>query len=719
MPKFRQLPKLLQLMKKTENIRNLGIVAHIDHGKTTLADSLLAGVGMLSPNLVGSARVLDYLKEEQIRGITMKSANISLLYQIESKSFIINLVDTPGHIDFTGKVRRALRSIDSVIVVVDAVEEIMAQTEIVLRQALEENVHPVLFINKVDRLITELKLDEVQIKKKFEQIINNFNDLLSIYGTSRMANNWKISPQKGNVVFGSALHRWGFNLSTARIKSVKFRTIIDAYKNKDNEIITRKFPLHNAIFNMIVTQTPNPKEAQKYRIPKIWQGDISSIIGQAMIKCDSKAPIALCITKVQTNRDSELIVTGRIFSGTIRKGKKIFLVNAQTQEEVKEVFVYMGAFKEPVTQISAGNLVALSGFKKVIPGETIVDKEIMKSMIPFEKIKYISEPVTKLSIEPKNPQEIDQFLGAIQKLILEDPSLIFSIDDDTGEYLLAGMGELHLEVAIKLLRDYLIGIELVVSPPKAVYGESVTRNGLIAKALSPNKKNQFTIQVEVSDPFITYNNQEKFDIEINKKILAKDNHENVFIDATKKSEELPEILKFLISGFNYTCNSGPLCGEPLRGLKIKLLDFKISKNKELSNPVEIMHGVGKAIFGSFLTGKPRLFEPTYKIDVFTPIGLEGASTKILHKRRCKIVEFKQKGFFSVLQGVIPVSETFGLSLELRSMSSGKTSWNSTLYKWIKIPKEKENKIINNLREQKGLPKNLPIATQFLEDNNCC
>ena len=706
-------------MKKTENIRNLGIVAHIDHGKTTLADSLLAGTGLLSPNMVGSARVLDYLKEEQIRGITMKSANISLLYKNESNSFIINLVDTPGHVDFTGKVRRALRSIDSVIVVVDSVEEIMAQTEIVLRQALEENVHPVLFINKVDKLITELKLDEIQIKKKFEQIISNFNDLLSIYGTSRIVDEWKISPQKGNVVFGSALHRWGFNLSTARIKDVKFRTIIDAYTNKDQEIITRKFPLHEAIFNMIVNQTPNPKEAQKYRIPKIWSGDISSIIGQAMINCDTKAPAALCITKVQTNQDSELIATGRIFSGTIQKGSKIFLVNAQTQEEVKEVFVYMGSFKEPVTQISAGNLVALSGFKNAISGETIVDNENVQNMIPFEKIKYISEPVTKLSIEPKNPQETDKFLDAITKLIREDPSLIFSIDAETGEYILAGMGGLHLEVAINLLRDYLIGIELVVSSPKPVYGESVTINGLIAKAKSPNKKNQFTIQVEVLDPFNTSIRQEGFDIDIKKKILAKDNHGNVFIDFTERSQKLPEILDFLISGFSYTCKSGPLSGEPLRGLKIKLLGFKLSKNKELSSPVEIMHGIGKAIYGSFLTGKPRLFEPTYKIDVFTPIGLEGASTKILHKRRCEIVAFEQKGFFSILHGIIPVSETFGLSMELRSMSSGKTYWTSTLNNWIKIPKEKETKIIKNLRKQKGLPKNLPIANQFMEVNNCC
>ena len=705
-------------MKKTECIRNLGIVAHIDHGKTTLADSLLAGTGLLSSNLVGSARVLDYLKEEQIRGITMKSANVSLLYQTDAQSFIINLVDTPGHVDFTGKVRRALRSVDSVIVVVDAVEEIMAQTEIVIRQALMENVHPVLFINKVDRLITELKLDEAQIQKKFERIIKNFNDLLSIYGISEIVNNWKISPQKGNVVFGSALHRWGFNLTIARTNCMKFSTIIDAYKNKKQETIAEKFPLHNAIFNMIITQTPNPKDAQKYRVQKIWQGDISSTIGQAMIKCDRDGPIVMCITKVHTNRDSELMVTGRLFSGTVKKGSKIFLTNEQIKEEIKEVFIYMSSFKERVTQISAGNLVALSGFRKAIPGETIVDLEYMQNMIPFEKIKYFSEPVTKLSIEPKNPQEIDQFLDAINKLIIEDPNLVFSIDAETGEYLLAGMGELHLEVAIKLLDDYLNGIHLVVSPPKAVYGESATKYGSIAKAKSPNKQNQFTIQVEILDTTTTDVNQEGSNIDFREKIIAEDNHENVFIDATEQSDELPEILKFIISGFNFACKSGPLCGEPLKRLKIKLLGFKLSENTELSGPEEIMHGVGKAIFGSFLTGKPRLFEPTYKIDVYTPAGLEGDCIKILRKRRCKITAFEQTGFFSILHGIIPVSETFGLSMKLRSMSSGRTFWYSTINNWIKIPKEIEKKIIKNLRKQKGLPIDLPAANQFLEENNC-
>ena len=184
MPRFRQTAEILELMGRKEQIRNLGIIAHIDHGKTTLTDSLLAGSGLLSSKIAGSARVLDYLKEEQKRGITIKTANISLLHRMENDSFLINLVDTPGHVDFTGKVARALRAIDGAIVVVDAVEGIMAQTETVTRQALEERVRPLLFINKVDRLISELKYDAGQIQEKFTQIIDRFNDLIEVYGES-------------------------------------------------------------------------------------------------------------------------------------------------------------------------------------------------------------------------------------------------------------------------------------------------------------------------------------------------------------------------------------------------------------------------------------------------------------------------------------------------------------------------------------------------------
>ncbi|HUT17046.1 MAG TPA: GTP-binding protein, partial [Acidobacteriota bacterium] len=466
MPKFKQIPDILNLMGKKELIRNLGIIAHIDHGKTTLTDSLLAGTGLLSPKMVGSARVLDYLEEEQKRGITMKTANISLLYPTADGSFIINLVDTPGHVDFTGKVTRALRSIDGAVVVVDAVEEIMAQTEIVIRQALEERVRPVLFINKVDRLVAELKLNEEQIQKKFTRIINNFNDLLEIYGESEFKDKWKVNPAKGSVAFGAALHRWGFTLSMARQKNIKFSTIIDAYKNAEYEKLQKNLPLHNAILDMTIKHIPNPLEAQKYRVEKIWKGNIGSAVGQAMASCDDNGPAVLCITNVQVDPNSGLIAAGRLFSGTVKNGDKVYLVNAQTESVVQQVSIYMGAFREPVNQVAAGNVVALSGLELAKAGETIVAAEHCEGMVPFERIRYVSEPVVTVAVEPKNPKDLSGLLAAMGKLATEDPNLAISINRETGEYLLSGMGELHLEVAVKLLRGHLSGMEIATSSPR-------------------------------------------------------------------------------------------------------------------------------------------------------------------------------------------------------------------------------------------------------------
>src|SRR3990170_156807 len=295
MPRFRQLNEILELMHEKERIRNLGIIAHIDHGKTTLTDSLLAGAGLLSPKMAGTARVLDYLEEEQKRKITIKTANISLFY----RSYVINLVDTPGHVDFTGKVTRALRAIDGAVVVVDAVEEIMAQTEVVTRQALEERVRPVLFVNKVDRLITELQLNAEQVEKKLQHIIDGFNDLIEIYGEEPFKRNWKVDPTKGTVAFGSALHRWGFTLDMAREKAVKFDEIVDAYKNATYEELWRKLPVYNAVFEMVIKNLPNPKVAQAYRIEKIWDGHASSEVGRMMADCRDDGPTVICATNVQ------------------------------------------------------------------------------------------------------------------------------------------------------------------------------------------------------------------------------------------------------------------------------------------------------------------------------------------------------------------------------------------------------------------------------------
>src|SRR3990170_2562902 len=713
MPRFKQLNEILSLMREKERIRNLGIIAHIDHGKTTLTDSLLAGTGLLSPKVAGSARVLDYLEEEQKRGITMKTANISLLYKTAERSFIVNLVDTPGHVDFTGKVTRALRSIDGAIVVVDAVEEIMAQTEIVIRQALEERVRPVLFINKVDRLVTELKLSEEQIEKKFDRIIGNFNDRLEIYGESQFKDKWRVDAAKDSVAFGSALHRWGFTLSLARQKNMKFSDIINAYKTVEYGKLQETLPLHSAILDMAVQHIPNPLEAQKYRIEKIWKGNLTSVVGQAMTSCDDKGPTVMCITNVQADPNSDLIATGRLFSGTVRNGDKVYLVNAQTERVIQQVSINMGAFREPVDEVAAGNLVALTGLELAKAGETLVDAEHKEEMVPFEPIKYVSEPVVTVAVESKNPKDLPELLAAMDKLATEDPNLVTTVNRETGEYLLSGIGELHLEIAVKFLRGHFSGREIMISSPRVVYREKAARKGIIATARSPNQLNKFAVQVEpLEEDLITIEREGH-----SQNIIAVDGHKNVLVDCTGKAEQFREVLDFIISGFTFACRAGPLCGEPLRGVKVNLTEIQLSENEENCNPVEIMHGVGKAIFGSFLTAKPMLLEPVYKTVISVPTELAGECSRIISSRRGNISAFEQKGALTVITGYIPVAETFGLSAELRSATSGRAFWQSVFDRWEKVPEKLEAKIIKEVRKRKGLPPEVPKPERFMEENH--
>jgi elongation factor 2 len=716
MSRFRQTADVLRLMGKKDLIRNLGIIAHIDHGKTTLTDSLLVGAGLLSSKVAGSARVLDYLEEEQKRGITMKTANISLRYQTAGRSFVINLVDTPGHVDFTGKVTRALRAIDGAIVIVDAVEEIMVQTEIVTRQALEERVRPVLLINKVDRLINELKLNAEQIEEKFTRIIGNFNDLIEVYGESQFKDKWKVNPGKNSVAFGSALHRWGFTLSMAKKKGIKFGDIIEAYKNAEYEKLQKTIPLHSAILDMVVKNIPNPLEAQKYRVERIWKGNIASEAGQAMSNCDDNGPVAMCITNVQADPNAGLIATGRLFSGTVKNGDKVYLVNARAENVVQQVSIFMGPFREPVNQVVAGNLAALSGLELAKAGETMVDAKHKEDVIPFERIMYVSEPVVTVAVEPKNPKDLPFLLEAMDKLPIEDPNLAVTINRETGECLLSGMGELHLEIAVKLLRDYASGMEITTSSPRVVYRESVTRKGIVAAAKSPNKQNRFAAQVEpLREPFIRIIEQDARARQAGNMLAVDEQHKNVMVDCTGKTEQIRRILDFLTSGFEYACRAGPLCGEPLRHLKVNLMKVQLSANAENRVPVEIMHGVGKAIFGSFLTAKPILLEPLYKTVISIPTELAGECSRIISSRRGKISAFEQKGTLTIITGYVPVAETFGLSEELRSATSGRAFWQSVFDRWRRVPENLAAKVIKEVRKRKGLPSEIPQLGKFIEE----
>ncbi|MGD8545728.1 MAG: elongation factor EF-2 [Candidatus Bathyarchaeota archaeon] len=735
MPKFGQTGDILKLMGQKEDIRNIGIIAHIDHGKTTMTDSLLAEAGLLSPKIAGKARALDYLEEEQQRGITIKTANISLLHDMDNKTHIINLIDTPGHVDFTGKVTRALRAIDGAVVVVDAVEEVMVQTETVTRQALEEMVKPVLFINKVDRLIREIKLTPDEIQNKFVRIIRDFNNLIDLYGDPEFKKKWKVDPKDETVAFGSALHKWGFTIPMMQRQGMKFSDIIDAYKKDEYQKLPDALPLHTAILDMVTKNHPNPIEAQKYRLPKIWKGDIESELGKAMLTCDDNGPTVMCITLAQMDPQAGLVATGRLFSGSIKDGSQVYLVNSKKEYRVQQVSMYMGAFREVVNQIDAGNIAALLGLDLARAGETLVRSEDKDTMTPFERIKYVSEPVVTIAIEPKYARELPRLVDAMDRLSIEDPNLVTTINKETGEYLLSGMGELHLEIAVKFIKEYGGGIEITTSRPIVVYRESIPKEGIVAMAKSPNKHNRFWIQVEPLEPKVI-EMIEKGDIDTimsstrigevlykeagwptdeARNVWALEEHRNLMINLTKGIQYLREIREMILSGFRWACEAGPLCNEPLRGLKVKLLDVKLHEDPVHRGPAQVMPASRRAILGSFLTSDPVILEPIYKIGVSVSAQWVGESSSVITRKRGRILSSEQKGALTKITGYIPVAETFGLSAEMRSATSGHAFWQCTFDHWEKAPESIAAEVIESVRKRRGLSPDVPSPNRFIDE----
>ncbi|UCE57836.1 MAG: elongation factor EF-2 [Candidatus Bathyarchaeota archaeon] len=735
MPKFRQTSEIIKLMTKKKDVRDIGIIAHIDHGKTTMTDSLLAEAGLLSPKIAGEARALDYLEEEQKRGITIKTANISLLHEIGGTPYVVNLIDTPGHVDFTGKVTRALRAIDGAVVVVDAVEEVMVQTETVTRQALEERVKPVLFINKIDRLIRELKLSADQVQTKLLRIIRDFNNLIDLYGEQEHKKEWRVDPANGTVAFGSALHKWGFTVDLAQQKGMKFGDVVEAYQEERWQELQKTIPLHEAILNMVVKSLPNPMEAQKYRVPKIWKGELESEIGQAMLNCDENGPTVLCLTSAQMDPHAGLVATGRTFSGSIKEGDRVYLVGAKKDYRVQQVSMYMGAFREVVDHIVAGNISAVLGLDLARAGETLIDVAHKDSMLPFEAIKYVSEPVITIAIEPKRPRELPRLVDLMQRLAIDDPNLVTTINKETGEYLLSGMGELHLEIAVKFLREYGGGLEITTSRPIVVYRESIAGQGIVAMAKSPNKHNRFWIQVEPLEEKVikmiekgeimeamgrkrignVLYKEAGWPIKEAKNVWALEEHRNIIVDLTKGIQFLREVREMVNAGFRWAAQNGPLSEEPMRGIKVKLMDVKLHEDPVHRGPAQVMPATRRAFLGSFLTAGPVLLEPVYKIGVSVPQQWVGEATSIITRKRGKIVASEQKGPVTMIKGFIPVAETFGLSAEMRSATSGHAFWQTQFDHWEKVPENIAATVIEEIRKRRGLSSEIPKPSKFIDE----
>ncbi|MDW0314901.1 MAG: elongation factor EF-2, partial [Nitrososphaeraceae archaeon] len=664
MPKFKSTQDIIRIIGNKDQIRNFGVIAHVDHGKTTMSDSLLAASGIISPSVAGQALALDSMKLEQNRQMTIRGANVTLFYESEGKEYVINMIDTPGHIDFTGRVTRALRAIDGVVVVSDSVEGIMTQTETVTRQALEERVRPVLYINKIDRLVKELRLDAAAMQQWLSNIIAEFNKLIDIYAEPELKEKWKVSIQGNSVAFGSAKDRWGFNFKIAQKRGVSFKDVYDAYTSSDTNAIrslAEKAPLHEAVLGMVVQHHPPPHVAQKYRIPKIWQGDLESEVGKSILTCDEKGPVVMMVTTINVDPQAGRIATGRLFSGTIKDGDEVYLIDAKRSGKVQSVNIYMGNTREVVSMLPSGNIPALLGLDYAVAGETIAT---VKSIPAFESIKYVSEPVVTIAVEPKHPKDLPKLVEALRRLTVEDPNLIVKINEETGETLMAGMGVLHLEIATSLLQE--AGLEITTTQPLINYRETIRTKAGPIMSKSPNKHNKIFMRIEplredVIDMLRTGQVKEDMDKKVMAKILrekgwaadearsvaAIDPGGNMLIDETKGVQFLQESMDSIRSGFDDVVHSGPIAHEALRGVKFVLHHFVPHEDPAHRGLAQLMPASRRSMLGSMLIAEPVLLEPVLGIEIKCPQEQIGTVAGILSGKRGKLLNVDQKGIISI------------------------------------------------------------------------
>ena len=714
----KMVDKVTRIMKIPKNIRNITICAHIDHGKTTFTDNLLAGCGMMSKEDAGSALKMDFHEDEQERGITIDTAAVSMVHSFENDEYLINLLDTPGHVDFGGDVTRAMRATDGAVVLVDAVEGIMPQTETVLRQALRELVKPVLFINKVDRLIKELQLTPEKMQERFIKIITEVNKLIKDIAPKEYGNKLQINVKDGSIAFGSAFHNWALSIPYMEKNKITFKDIIEHYKEKEKyKGLADKAPLHEVVLNMVIKHLPNPLEAQKYRIPKIWHGDLESEEGKSLISCNPNGPLFFVITKIVVDPQAGEISAGRLFSGTMYRGLDVYLNRMKQNSKIQQVFVYNGAKREIVDNVPAGNIIGVAGIKSYA-GETITDKETE----PFEKITHIFEPVVTKAIEAKKPSDLPKLIEVLRMVAKEDPTVQIEIDEETGEHLMHGMGELHLEVIENRIRTEK-NVDVSTSEPIVVFRETITKPSQEAMGKTPNKHNHLFFKVEPLEDAVyeAIKKGELPEMRIKKKDLAirdklvecgmnskdalkiKDIFKgNILMDMTRGQVHVGEIIEMVRDMFEDIMTQGPIAKEPCVKVKVLLTDMKLHEDAIHRGPAQMYPAIRESIRGAFMTAKPLIYEPLQILHIEAPADYLGDISKLISNKRGQLLDAKQEGNTIIIKAKMPVADMFGWSSDLRSATGGRGSSSLVDQMFEKLSNELQEKIIKQIRDRKGL-----------------
>ena len=715
-----------RLMDKPGQIRNIAIAAHIDHGKTTLTDNLLAGAGMISKDLAGQQLAMDTEADEQERGITIDAANVSMTHEYEDTNYLINLIDTPGHVDFGGDVTRAMRAVDGALVVVDAVEGTMPQTETVLRQALREDVKPALFVNKVDRLINELREGPEEMQERLQAVIRDVNELIRGIAPERYEeNNWKVSVQDGTVAFGSALYNWAVSLPSMQETGIDFGDIIDYNREENVDELKDLSPLSDVVLDMVAEHFPDPVEAQPRRIPHVWRGDPESEIAIQMRDVDDEGEVVLMVTDISLDPHAGEIATGRLFSGTIERGQDLYVSGTAGTNRIQSVGIFMGGEREEVERVPAGNIAAVTGLKDAIAGSTVSSAE----MTPFESIEHISEPVITKSIEAQSMDDLPKLIEVLQQVSKEDPTLKVEINEDTGEHLISGQGELHLEVQTQRIERNQ-GIPVRTGEPIVVYREAPQAASDEVEGISPNRHNRFYMTVEpLSEELVAGIKRGEVSMDMPEQErrealqelgMDKDTSQNVtevfgtniVVDDTKGIQYLNETMELVLEGFEEALDEGPLAREPVQGSLVRLVDARLHEDAIHRGPAQVIPAVRESLHRALIDAEVRLLEPMQDVRIDVPSEHMGAASGEIQGRRGRVDDMYQEGDRMVVEGIAPVEEMIGFSSDIRSATEGRASWNTENAGFEVLADNLQGEKIMEIRERKGLKLELPQSIDY-------
>jgi len=720
--------EIAKLMRKHALIRNVAIIAHVHHGKTTLTDSLLARAGLISKSVAGVALYTNFEAIEKDRLLTIKSANISLGFTYNNKEYILNLIDTPGHVDFGGHVTRSMRAVDGVVLVVDPVEGIMPQTETVLRQAMKEKAKPVLFVNKVDRLLTELRLTPEQTQERLLNLVNSVNTLIEKYVPKEFENAWKVSVEDGSVAFGSASKKWAISVPIMKKYNTTFKDIFELTAAGDEKRLQEIAPIDEVTIMMMIEHLPDPKEAQKYRVPQIWHGDLNSDDGKAMMGVEVSAKTNIIVFNMTYDQHGGDIAVGRVFSGAAKKGVELHVNNRAQTQPIQQVALYMGPDRVLVNEVPAGNIAALVGMKDVNIGDTLSENIIE----PFEQITHYSKPVVTKAIEAKDSRDTTKLIGALHQLSKDDPTIVTEINTETGEHLVSGMGELQLEIVETKLKDE-FKIPITTSPPIVIYHEAIFGKAGPIEGKTPNRHSRFYVTVEplpesvqkAIDEGTIREGKPKGQVAIEalvksglNRVTAKNvvdiSNKCIFADTTHGVQYMNEVMELLVDGFEQAVKDGPLAREKCTGVLVSVVDALIHEDPVHRGPAQIIPAIRNAIYAGMLTTGVFLLEPKLNFTISMPQDYASNIISFLQSKRGQIATINQEKEEVTIIVKMPVAETIkGFSNDLRSLTQGRAIWYMVYAGYEKLPGELQTKIVREVRERKGQPPEPPKAADFM------